>query len=177
MLLPTTAEHWFALLATLPAYQILLGLLVTGLLFFFVARKLVTTILTLRAIALMPLFSRRLANWVQARNYSYDQFVAADGASARFAEMRKQAVQRLAGYFAAECPKSIAWGDQVRGSFSDLRFTDANRVPFPFAQIMKERFNLCSVVTESNGAKLRDLDGHWTLDVSGSYGLNVAGFD
>ena len=23
----------------------------------------------------------------------------------------------------------------------------------------------------------RDLDGHWTLDVSGSYGLNVAGFD
>jgi glutamate-1-semialdehyde 2,1-aminomutase len=33
------------------------------------------------------------------------------------------------------------------------------------------------VVTESNGPKLRDLDGHWNLDVSGSYGLNVAGFD
>ena len=25
--------------------------------------------------------------------------------------------------------------------------------------------------------KLRDLDGNWNLDVSGSYGLNVAGFD
>jgi glutamate-1-semialdehyde 2,1-aminomutase len=33
------------------------------------------------------------------------------------------------------------------------------------------------VVTASNGPKLRDLDGNWSLDVSGSYGLNVAGFD
>jgi glutamate-1-semialdehyde 2,1-aminomutase len=43
--------------------------------------------------------------------------------------------------------------------------------------MMREKFNLCSVVTESNGPKLRDLDGNWNLDVSGSYGLNVAGFD
>ncbi len=42
---------------------------------------------------------------------------------------------------------------------------------------MRERFNLCSVVTASDGPKLRDLDGNWSLDVSGSYGLNVAGFD
>ncbi len=32
-------------------------------------------------------------------------------------------------------------------------------------------------MTASDGPKLRDLDGRWTLDVSGSYGLNVAGFD
>jgi glutamate-1-semialdehyde 2,1-aminomutase len=83
----------------------------------------------------------------------------------------------LAAYFREHCPKSIAWGNEVRASFSDLRFTDANRVPFPFMRSMRERFNLCSVVTASEGPKLRDLDGNWTLDVSGSYGLNVAGFD
>jgi glutamate-1-semialdehyde 2,1-aminomutase len=33
------------------------------------------------------------------------------------------------------------------------------------------------VVTASRGPHLRNLDGHWTIDVSGSYGLNVAGFD
>src|SRR4030095_9164234 len=49
-------------------------------------------------------------------------------------------------------------------------------VPFPFARTMRERFELCSVVTESDGPYLHDLDGHWTLDVSGSYGVNVAGF-
>jgi glutamate-1-semialdehyde 2,1-aminomutase len=58
-----------------------------------------------------------------------------------------------------------------------LRFTDANRVPFPFVRLMREKFNLCSVVTASDGPKLRDLDDHWTLDVSGSYGVNVAGFE
>jgi glutamate-1-semialdehyde 2,1-aminomutase len=70
----------------------------------------------------------------------------------------------------------VAWGDAIRSSFSDLRFTDANRVPLPFARFMREHFNLCSVVTASEGPRLRDLDGHWTLDVSGSYGVNVAGF-
>lgn len=43
--------------------------------------------------------------------------------------------------------------------------------------MMREKFSLCSVVTASNGPKLSDLDGNWSLDVSGSYGLNVAGFD
>ena len=42
---------------------------------------------------------------------------------------------------------------------------------------VREKFSLCSVVTESKGPRLRDLDGNWNLDVSGSYGLNVAGFD
>jgi len=50
-------------------------------------------------------------------------------------------------------------------------------VPFPFARVMREKFNLCSVVTASQGPRLKNLDGHWTIDVSGSYGVNVAGFD
>jgi glutamate-1-semialdehyde 2,1-aminomutase len=57
------------------------------------------------------------------------------------------------------------------------RFTDASRVPFPFLRVMREKFNLSSVVTESRGPRLKTLDGAWTIDVSGSYGLNVAGFD
>jgi glutamate-1-semialdehyde 2,1-aminomutase len=63
----------------------------------------------------------------------------------------------------------------LRDGFSDLRFTDANRVPFPFARYMRERFDLATVVTASDGPRLQDLDGHWALDVSGSYGVNVAG--
>ena len=50
-------------------------------------------------------------------------------------------------------------------------------MPFPFARVMREKFNLCSVVTASQGPRLQNLDGHWTIDVSGSYGVNVAGFD
>jgi glutamate-1-semialdehyde 2,1-aminomutase len=84
---------------------------------------------------------------------------------------------RLAEFFRTEYGRSREWGDAIRDSFSDLRFTDTNRVPFPFVCFMRQHFNLCSVVTASDGPRLLDLDGHWTLDVSGAYGLNVAGFD
>ena len=45
------------------------------------------------------------------------------------------------------------------------------------SRALRERFNLCTVVTASTGPYLQNLDGRWTLDVGGSYGLNVAGFD
>jgi glutamate-1-semialdehyde 2,1-aminomutase len=142
----------------------------------FIGRKLMTTFWTLRALAFAPTVSRRLSKWVKSYAYSDEEFFRADGAADRWVTLRKEAIDRLAGFFQSRHAKSTAWGNEIRQSFSDLRFTDANRVPFPFMRLMRERFNLCSVVTASDGPKLRDLDGNWTLDVSGSYGLNVAGF-
>ncbi len=143
----------------------------------FAVSKLVRLVFTLRAVALAPSLTRPLSKWVRSLDYSDDEFLRADGAAERWIEIRKLAIERLAQFFQAQSAKSIAWGNEIRESFSDLRFTDANRVPFPFMRAVRDRFNLCSVVTESTGPKLRDLDGHWNLDVSGSYGLNVAGFD
>jgi len=114
---------------------------------------------------------------VRPRSYSDDEFFLADGADERTVARRRAGINRLGHLFEAQHPRSAAWGDAIRSSLSDLRFTDANRVPFPFARFMRERFSLCSVVTASRGPWLRDLDGHWALDLSGSYGLNVAGFD
>jgi glutamate-1-semialdehyde 2,1-aminomutase len=146
-------------------------------LFVFVGRKLATAVVTLRAMAWTPTLARRLSKWVKSRPYSDAEFFRADGAEGPWIELRKKAIDRLADLFQAQYAKSIAWGNEIRESFSDLRFTAANRVPFPFVRLMREKFNLCSVVTASDGPKLRDLDGHWSLDVSGSYGVNVAGFE
>src|SRR5262249_56871332 len=101
----------------------------------------------------------------------------ADGAGDGGAAVGGDARARLAAPLRARFEKSSAWGDDLRQRFSDLRFTDANRVPFPFARLAREKLNVCSVVTASAGPRLLDLDGRWTLDVSGSYGVNVAGFD
>ncbi len=124
----------------------------------------------------MPALSRGLSRWVRARSYSDEEFFRADGAHEAWVDRRKRAIDRLSRFFHARHPRSAAWGDTIREGFSDLRFTDANRVPLPFARFMREHFNLCSVVTASDGPRLQDLDGNWTLDVSGSYGVNVAGF-
>jgi glutamate-1-semialdehyde 2,1-aminomutase len=130
-----------------------------------------------RALSPAPVLMRLLAPWARTRSYSDEEFFAADGAGTPLVERRKAALDRLAGVLRSRHARSREWSDAIRESFSDLRFTDANRVPTPFARVMRERFDLCSVVTVSDGPRLRDLDGQWTLDVSGSYGVNVAGFD
>jgi glutamate-1-semialdehyde 2,1-aminomutase len=172
-------SEYFSLTAATPWRS---SLIVLGLLFFvFLAtlafRKITTALLTLRALALSPTLARRVSNWVKSLNYSEHDVWGADGAGDPWVQRRKAAIERLSGFFQAHSAKSIAWGNDVRNSFSDLRFTDTNRVPFPFVRTVREKFSLCSVVTESKGPRLRDLDGNWNLDVSGSYGLNVAGFD
>jgi len=140
-------------------------------------RKLAKIILTLRALALPPVMSRVLSNWIKARSYSEDKFLRADGAGDPWIEQRRKALDGLAEVIRTKDTKSIAWATELRESLSDLRFTDANRVPFPFSRVMREKFTLSSAVTASAGPHLRDLDGRMTLDISGSYGLNVAGFD
>jgi glutamate-1-semialdehyde 2,1-aminomutase len=153
-----------------------LGLVLCLLIAAVIARRVVTALWTLRALAWMPALSRRLARWVKPRSYSDEQFFRADGAEEPWLTRRQAAIDRLAGFFRARHSRAMAWSDTTRESFSDLRFTDANRLPFPFAQFMRERFNLCSVVTASDGPRLLDVDGQWTLDLSGSYGVNVAGY-
>ncbi len=158
-------------------FWVLAGLLTGVLAVAWVGPKVIRALLTLPALAMMPVVSRRLTNWVKARDYTEEEFLRADGAGEAWVESRRKALARLAAFLQAQHNHSIAWANSIRQSFSDLRFTDANRVPFPFVRVMREKFNLCSVVTASQGPRLQNLDGHWTLDVSGSYGVNVAGFD
>src|SRR5580704_5746414 len=158
-------------------FEILLGLLALALLAGLAFRKITTSFLTLRALALAPTLSRRVSDWVKSADYSENEVWGADGAGEGWVMLRKEAIDRLANFFRVHYAKSIAWGNEIRDSFSDLRFTDANRVPFPFMRVMRDKFQPSSVVTSSNGPHLRDLDDRLTLDVSGSYGLNVAGFD
>ncbi len=149
---------------------VMLGLAVVA------SRRALAALTTLRARALAPGLYRRLAGWVRPRSYADAEFFRADGVGERWATRRRLGLERLAASLRAAYPRSRAWAAEVGPGFSDLRFTDANRVPFPFARVMRERFELCSVVTGSDGPRLHDLDGHWTLDVGGSYGVNVAGF-
>ena len=152
---------------------LLIGLSLTSLLLLRAGRFL----LTLRARSFTPVFSRLLSGWVHTNDYMGLAFFQADGADTPVAIRRQQALEGLAAHFRHRHPQAIAWGNAIRDSFSDLRFTDAGRVPFPFVRVMREKFNLCSVVTASDGPNLRDIDDRWTLDVTGSYGVNVAGYD
>ena len=140
-------------------------------------RRLRAALWTVRARAWVPSMSRFLSRWVNATDYTGAAVFSADGADAHAVRRRMEAHERLAASLRTSHAQSAAWGSSVREGFSDIRFADANRVPFPFARTMRDQFDLTTVVTASDGPRLRDLDGQWSLDVSGSYGVNVAGFD
>jgi glutamate-1-semialdehyde 2,1-aminomutase len=152
-------------------------LLAIAVLLAFRGRRLWAFLLSLPAISYTPQISRRLSRLVKTRHYSEEEFLGADNAPAQVIATRRQALGNLAEVLARRSPKSEAWGLRVRDGLSDLRFADANRVPFPFARLMREKFNLCSVAEASQGPYLRDLDGNLNLDIGGSYGVNVAGYD
>ena len=148
---------------------ILLGLLFVLFLAVVAGRKLATLLLTLRAVALVPMISRGLSKWVKTRDYSDDEFLRADGAATRWIELRERAIDRLAGVLQAHSAKSIAWGNEIRESFSDLRFTDANRVPFPFMRLMRERGTAVGTrYSKENASRGRvSSDSHHTFSDSG----------
>jgi glutamate-1-semialdehyde 2,1-aminomutase len=73
--------------------------------------------------------------------------------------------------------KSKALNDTLVAGLSDIRFTDTNRVPFQFQKETRARYRVASLTSASEGPALVDVDGGRAIDVSGSYGVNVAGYE
>merc|ERR1711998_257079 len=90
---------------------------------------------------------------------------------------RKAAFYALEEKWQTKYAKSLEIADSLKGSFSDLRFTAGNRCFPPFAKILNSHLEPCSVVTESNAGELTDVDGEKSLDIAGSYGVNVVGYN
>lgn len=111
--------------------------------------------------------------------YAYDEHevFACDGAPADVVARRRAGFARLAENFRSCSPKSAAFSESLASGSSDVAFTDAYRVPFQFRDYVREHLRIGSVVEESRGVELCDLDGHSGYDVSGSYGVNLFGYD
>lgn len=134
-------------------------------------------LLVLQALAVTPRASRWLSRLVGRKEHDENTFFSADGAPENWVAKRRRA---FAGLQHSLMDSSAAYASTLhalRDSVSDLRFFDANRVPFPFAAFLRERVNLAVVAKSSRGCRIIDADGREYLDISGSYGVNVAGYE
>ena len=132
---------------------------------------------SLRVQTRFPSISRLLSHWIKPVSYDDDQFYCADGVPADLVARRRRGLNRLMAGIRRRFPSALAAADPLLAGHSDFRFADANRVPFPFSSFMGKNFSISPVVTDSQGPWLRDQDGQRLLDVSGSYGVNVAGYE
>ncbi|MFO0444981.1 MAG: aminotransferase class III-fold pyridoxal phosphate-dependent enzyme, partial [Betaproteobacteria bacterium] len=111
--------------------------------------------------------------------YAYDEarFFAADDAPAEVVAQRRRGFEALARALNTRHARSIALTKQAREALSDLQFTGAYRVPFPFSPYLREHLALGSFVQRSDGVTITDLDGEVFTDLTGSYGVNLFGAD
>ena len=122
-------------------------------------------------------WSRRLVRLVAYYEFDREQFFSSDGAPANIARRREAALLHLRQEAATKLPKTLALGESLRDAVSDVEFTSAYRVPFPYRAQLGNELQLGSIVEASEGVRVRDIDGNWRYDLSGSYGVNVFGYD
>jgi glutamate-1-semialdehyde 2,1-aminomutase len=130
-----------------------------------------------RSLAGHSKWSRRLSRLIPFYEYSEAEFFTADDAPAEVAARRREAFMRLATLFAQRFAKTAAATAGIQTGLSDMQFTSRYRVPFQFSTLVRKHFKLGSVLESSAGPLLTDLDGNQLYDLTGSYGVNVFGYD
>ncbi len=123
----------------------------------------------------------RIARFIAKRipYYEYDEaeFFGVDGAPAEIEQARRAGFMRLAALYAERFPKSAALTREVQESVSDLQFTARYRVPFQFSRVVRQYLKGGVFLESSSGTSVTDLDGNRFFDLSGSYGVNLFGYD
>jgi glutamate-1-semialdehyde 2,1-aminomutase len=121
--------------------------------------------------------SRLLARLLPYYEYTGEQFYACDGAPTEIVAHRRAGMDRLARQFAASSPRSRAFAEAIEPMLADVQFVNAYRVPFQFRGEVMKKFRLGTAARATDGVRIQDLDGNWAYDLSGSYGVNLFGYD
>jgi len=130
-----------------------------------------------RSLAGHSRMARRFAGLVPFYEYGEERVFRADGAPDPVAAARRAGFMRLAGVLAARTPKNAALTASVIDAISDLEFTSRYRVPFQFSRFVRAHLKSGAFVESSAGVSLTDIDGNRLYDLTGSYGVNVFGYD
>jgi glutamate-1-semialdehyde 2,1-aminomutase len=121
--------------------------------------------------------AKRVAGQIPAYAHPADRFFAVDGADDAVARRRQAGFDRLGALFADRFPKTLALTRETRAGLSDLQFTGSYRVPFPFSARVRETLGTGAFLQRSEGPVVIDLDDNRLIDLTGSYGVNLFGYD
>jgi glutamate-1-semialdehyde 2,1-aminomutase len=130
-----------------------------------------------RSLAGHSRMARRLAALVPFYEYDEARFFCADGAPADLAQCRRAGFEQLSTLYRTRFAESIRRTAEAADIISDLQFTGAYRVPFQFSRYARKHLPSGAFLQSSEGVIVTDLDGNRFYDLTGSYGVNVLGYD
>jgi glutamate-1-semialdehyde 2,1-aminomutase len=121
--------------------------------------------------------SRRIASLIPFYEYDAHRFFRADDPPEEVAARRTGAFDRLAELYRTRYAETVRRTADVADGISDLQFTEAYRVPFQFSRMVRDRLKAGAFLQSSAAVTVTDLDGNVFYDLTGSYGVNVFGYD
>ena len=130
-----------------------------------------------RSLAGHSRLAKRLASWVPGYAYDERRFFDSDGAPPEVVARRRAAFTALCALYAERFPRSVAMTRLAREGLSDLQFTGHYRVPFQYSPYLRQHLSVGAFVQSSGGTQVQDLDGNRLHDLTGSYGVNLFGYD
>jgi len=133
-------------------------------------------LLTLAATYPLALTFKFASRILPKYSISEDQFFDCDGCSAEVAERRKAAIKELSERWKAKYPKCHEFSAELKKMISDLRFTSARCFP-AFNGVVQSYLDPSMALDRTEGVDVVDFDGNSSMDISGSYGVNVCGYE
>jgi glutamate-1-semialdehyde 2,1-aminomutase len=130
-----------------------------------------------RSLAGHSRLARRIAGWVPYYEYDEGRFFSSDDAPEEIAARRRAGFMRLAALYAERFPETIRRTAEVADGISDLQFIARYRVPFQYSAFVQRHLGVGAFLQTSSGVTVTDLDGNRFYDLTGSYGVNVFGYD
>lgn len=130
-----------------------------------------------RSLAGHSRIAKRIAGLIPGYAYDETRFFGSDGAPPELVAQRRRGFEALCGLYAQRYRRTVAATERAREGVSDLQFTGRYRVPFQYSPYLREHLKIGSFVASSAGRTVTDLDGNVFYDLTGSYGVNVLGYD
>ena len=121
--------------------------------------------------------ARRVASFVPFYEYNETMFFRSDDPPEDVVAQRQAGFRRLSALYQTRFTQTIRQTDDVLDSISDLQFTDAYRVPFQYSRVVRNSLRTGSFLQSSAGVMVKDLDSNEFYDLTGSYGVNLFGYD
>jgi glutamate-1-semialdehyde 2,1-aminomutase len=121
--------------------------------------------------------ARRVAAVLPFYEYDESRIFKVDGAPDPVAELRRADFARLGALYRDRHARTLQLTAEATELISDLQFTESYRVPFQFSRFVRRHLPVGAFVEASTGVTTTDLDGNSFYDLTGSYGVNLFGYD
>lgn len=110
--------------------------------------------------------------------YTIDEsnFYSCDGATTEVASKRKTALLELSQRWSTKYKKCIDFSGELKKMMSDVRFI-SGRCFFAFNDVVGSYLDPSMALEKTDRMHVTDIDGNVAMDISGSYGVNVCGYE